>query len=38
MKNLPSNMALSREVFYFGFALFFIVVELPSGKSKLMGF
>ncbi|XP_034375741.1 beta-defensin 12-like [Arvicanthis niloticus] len=25
-------MALSREMFYFGFALFFIVVELPSGS------
>ncbi|CAH6787109.1 beta-defensin 12 [Phodopus roborovskii] len=25
-------MALNREVFYFGFALFFIAVQLPSGS------
>ncbi|XP_021075593.1 beta-defensin 12-like [Mus pahari] len=25
-------MALCREVFYFGFALFFVVAELPSGS------
>lgn len=37
LKNLPSNTALSREMFSFVCALFFSVVLLPSGKEKPMG-